>query len=226
MDAAARIAQLEQELAAEKASRQRLERALEDAMASVRAAADDRKAIESRRAADRERRRAADRRKLDQLTAASRDVRRESSREAHVSAPSPSLPPPSSSPSLSDPISPPPISSPIPPSPLKNQGVAGELADGIQAVLRESDASWQWTGAREQHLRLVLAIPGATQEEILRRLRIAIVTTFPRFLNLKSLAENWEAYSRPQPVNGPSPPGKPKRELDPNDYREGRVDRL
>lgn len=111
-----RIAQLEAELARERTSRERMERALEDAMAAVRAAADDRRALEARRTADRERKNASRIRRLGDV---SRDRGDDLSRDSHVTPPSPSLPPPSSSPSLSAPISPPPISSPNPsPPPL------------------------------------------------------------------------------------------------------------
>lgn len=272
MDAAARIAQLEQELAAEKASRQRLERTLEDAMASVREQGEmlarHERGLTGRRARalkvyfargptgnikigisanpwarakdlatgagggvitilatvdgtkDDEKRlhaRFADTRLVGEWFSPSPELVTliESfggeqtgyvATTSPTTPPSPSLPPPFSSPSLSAPISPPPISSPIPPSPLKNQGVAGELAEGIAAVLRETDDGWQWTAAREQHLRLVLTLPGASTAEIIRRLRIAVTTRYPRFLNLKSLAEHWDAYARHEAIGGPAPP--------------------
>lgn len=96
-----------------------------------------------------------------------------------------------------------------PPNPPKGEvvGEAGQIADEIASVLREQDPSWQWTAAKEAHLRPLLSLPGATCGEIIRRLCIALRTPFPRFVGLQSLGKNWDAYAAMPPTAG-APPDK------------------
>lgn len=138
MTPAERIAQLEAELARERASRERLERALEDSAAAVRAAADDRRTLESRRATDRERRRRADEEKRRRALGAttSRDVTTSDSRESHVSTPPSSPPFPSPFPPSPDPSSPYPLSfPPSSPSPSFPPPAVASAASGQGELL-------------------------------------------------------------------------------------------
>ena len=98
-----------------------------------------------------------------------------------------------------------------PPNPPSGGQVAssapGHLADRVAAIIRAADsgwASWAWDATKERHLALVLIKAGNDEAELLRRLRIAVVTRFPRFRNLKSLADDWDAYGRTEPT-GASP---------------------
>lgn len=113
-----------------------------------------------------------------------------------------------------------------PPNPPKGavSSPAGQLADSIRELMRQVDAAWEWTPGSEQQLRGVLALPGATEAEVLRRLRIAVSTKYPRFLGLPSLKQHWTAYASPE---AQGPPAKPqRRDIQPSDYREGPVERL
>jgi hypothetical protein len=157
--------------------------------------------------------------------------------------PPPSLPPPSSSPSLPAPISPPPISSPnpslsppFPPSAaprnelrLEPQVVAKRTRTKEKPLAAAPDprhaplvkaleaAGWAHHGGRTAGaVKELLALadrtgaPGAAHEEVLRRAAIARAHEgFPRVREVHELPKHWGHFERaPAPVHrgGPSPP--------------------
>lgn len=115
------------------------------------------------------------------------------------------------------------------PTRARSVGPTGELADGIAAVMRETDPTWAWDSAKELVLRPLLARQGATATEIIRRLRLAKARKrFPLFTGLADLVRHWDTYATEEP-NAQGPPARgrpPRRELNPADYREGPVEKL
>jgi hypothetical protein len=210
-----------------------MQRALEDAMAAVRAAADDRKAIEARRAADRERRRRADRARLEGST--SRDVRRADSRETHVSGFPPLLDgsPPPSVPSSPSPLSSPPSLFPPPSSAapelrLEPQEAPRQARKAKPKLENPPDprhapltselvaAGWPHHGGRSakavsELILLAEQLPithlrdgGGVTGEVLRRAAIARSHEgFPRVRELHELVTHWGHFAETPRGTGP-----------------------
>lgn len=166
----AEVDRLRAELAEEREERKRMGRALEDAMAAVRAAADDRKALEARRAADRERKNASRARRLADV-AASRDRCDAVSRDRHVTAPPsssspfPSSFPPSPIPSSPYPLSFPPSSPPslVPPASQEapeQHPLLPTAAPGLARKAKEAKKPREPTGD-PRHAPLVKALTDA-----------------------------------------------------------------
>ena len=122
------------------------------------------------------------------------------------------------------------VSPPSEPHPFEAAAPPEEsLQDGINRVNREALGSdYPWDDARDipASKRCLVLANGAGVPEVLKRYGHGVRAQFAqRVSSLTELARKWNANAKPE-ASGQGPPATQKRDLNPNDYREGRVERL